>query len=209
MVARPAGLLRLRVHVYCLLDLFTPKGCFMKMLWLCALALAWTCGARAADDDAATKIKLTVGQMAPDFSIPSTAGGNATLADYNGDWLVLCFYAKSFTPGPAKEVAALRDDYARITKMGAVVLCASRDELETQKKFKTENKLPFELLADTEKTLATAYDVIGFGGLYQRRSFLIDPKGKIAHIFYGVTVNKHGEEVVDALRKIQAEAAGP
>ncbi|MCE9613583.1 MAG: peroxiredoxin [Lentisphaerae bacterium] len=143
---------------------------------------------------------------APGFEAVSTGGGKATLADYRGKWLVLYFYPKSFTTGCTKEACSLRDGHQKLADMGAAILGVSRDDLATQQKFKAEYQLPFELLADTDKAMAKAYGVIGFGGLYQRRTFLIDPAGKLAHIFYGVTVNIHDEEVVDELRKLQAEA---
>lgn len=185
--------------------------CRMALMLVC-LGSGWTLAARAADapapGKAEAKTRLTEGQPAPAFSLASTDGKTASPADYKGRWLLLFFYAKSFTPGPEKEVASLRGGYPQLQKMGVEVLGVSRDDLATQKRFKTENQLPFELLSDPDKTAAQAYQVLGLGGLYQRRSFLIDPKGRIAHIFYGVTVNKHAEEVVDALRKLQAEAEG-
>lgn len=163
--------------------------------------LAWL--GLAGGAQAASKNQLQVGQAAPDFAAPSTGGGTAKLSDYQGKWLVLYFYPKAFTPGCTKEACSLRDGYEKLGKRGAVVLGVSRDDLETQKKFKAENNLPFELLSDTDKKIATVYDVLGFGGFYQRRTVLIDPDGKIAHIFYGVSPAQHAEEVNDELRKLQ------
>lgn len=147
--------------------------------------------------------KLQTGQEAPAFSLPSTAGTTATLADYSGKWLVVFFYSKAFTPQCTKEVCAVRDWSAKLATLGAVVVGISRDDTDTQKKFKEEQRLPYELLSDPDRAAARAYDVLGFGNIYQRRSFIIDPNGRIAHIFYSVNINEHGEEIFDRLRKLQ------
>jgi thioredoxin-dependent peroxiredoxin len=156
---------------------------------------------------ATNQVRLAEGQLAPAFSLAST-GGTASLAGSNGQWQVLCFYVKASTPPAVKELSALRDRYADIQKLQATVLGVSRDDVAALKTFKQECQLPFELASDPDKAVAKAYGILGFGGLYQRRSFLIDPKGRIAHVFYGVTINKHGDEIIDALRKCQADAAG-
>lgn len=153
---------------------------------------------------AASKLQLQIGQPAPDFKAMST-GGEVQLSDFKGKWLVLYFYPKSFSGACTKQACALRDNVPRLDKLDAEVLGASRDDMETQKKFKAEHKLPFELIADIEKTVAKSYDVIGFAGLYQRRTVIIDPDGKVAHVFYVIDVNKHGEEVSDRLRKLQGK----
>ena len=94
-----------------------------------------------------------VGQPAPDFKVQGT-GGEVTLAGLKGKWVVLYFYPKSFTPGCTKESCSLRDGHDQLAGLNAVVLGASIDDLETQRKFKAEHKLPFELLADADKSLA-------------------------------------------------------
>lgn len=148
-----------------------------------------------------------VGQPAPDFKVQGT-GGEVSLAALKGRWVVLYFYPKSFTPGCTKESCSLRDGHEALAGLNAVVLGASLDELETQRKFKAEHKLPFELLADTNKSLARAYDVLAPLGLFAvRRTFIIDPAGKIAHVFESVSVASHAEDVKAELARLQSPAA--
>jgi len=147
-----------------------------------------------------------VGQPAPDFKAQGT-GGEVTLAGLKGKWVVLYFYPKSFTPGCTKESCSLRDGHEGLTGLNAVVLGASIDDLETQKKFKAEYKLPFDLLADSDKSLARAFDVLAPLGLFAaRRTFILDPAGAIAHVFDSVSVGTHADDVKAELTRLQAAA---
>jgi peroxiredoxin Q/BCP len=147
---------------------------------------------------------LEAGQPAPEFEAPSTGGKPVRLADLKGSWVVLYFYPKAFTPGCTKESCSLRDGYGAIQGKGAVILGVSTDSLETQQKFKKEHNLPFDLLSDADKVVSKAYDALGFGGfMSQRKTFLIDPEGKIAHVFGSVSVGSHDEEVLAELEKLQ------
>ena len=156
---------------------------------VCAVALAVT--GRAAE----------AGKPAPDFTAQSTKG-EVKLADYKGKWLALYFYPKSFTPGCTKESCSLRDGFEDLKKAGVEILGVSLDDVEKQKKFKAEYKLPFELIADTDKKVAKAYDALMVGGLMAKRlTFLIDPEGNLAKIVDGVDTADHDGQV---LKEIEA-----
>lgn len=147
---------------------------------------------------------VTVGEAAPDFRAASTSGPEASLADYAGSWLVLYFYPKSFTPGCTAEACSLRDGFADIQALGARILGVSVDSIETQRKFKAEHRLPFELLADRDGAVARAYGVLRLGGFVSKRvTFLISPEGRIARIIEDVTTGDHDAQVAEALRALQ------
>ena len=98
----------------------------------------------------------------------------------------------------------LRDSHDEIQKIGATIIGVSVDDIATQKRFKAENKLPFELLSDSDKKVSRAFGVLNSEGTYsQRKTFIVDKDGKIAHIFDKVNVNKHNEEVKEVLNKLQ------
>jgi len=87
-----------------------------------------------------------------------------------------------------------------------VVLGISPDTPQAQKKFKQKYDLPFTLLADTDKKVAKAFDVIKEKNMYgkkvmgiERTTFLIGPDGKLAHIFPKVKAEGHAEEVLATL----------
>ena len=166
------------------------------MNWKVIVATSWVLGT--------TALAAQVGQPAPDFKAQGT-GGEVSLAGLKGKWVVLYFYPKSFTPGCTKESCSLRDGHQDLAGLNAVVLGVSIDDLETQRKFKAEHKLPFELLADTDKAVSKAYDVLAPMGLFAvRRTFIIDPKGTVAHVFESVSVTTHADDVKAELARLRA-----
>ncbi len=88
-----------------------------------------------------------------------------------------------------------------------MILGVSADNPEKQKKFKEKYSLPFTLLADVDKKVCEAYDVIKEKNMYgkttlgiERTTFLIGPDGKIKHVFHKVKADGHAEEVLEALK---------
>ena len=81
--------------------------------------------------------------------------------------------------------------------------------MESHRKFKAKLKLPFTLLADEDHAIAEKYGVWveknTFGvkrmGI-ARTTFVIDPEGKIAHVFEKVDPNGHGEAVAKSLAEV-------
>lgn len=149
---------------------------------------------------------LQVGDPAPDATVPSTDAKARRLSDLKGSWVVLYFYPKSFTPGCTAESCSLRDGHEALRKLGAVVLGVSVDALETQQNFKAKYSLPFELVSDSSKQMSKAFDTLGVGGLVaQRKTFIINPEGKIAYVFDKVDTGGHDKEVAAVLQKLQHE----
>ncbi|MBN1204947.1 MAG: thioredoxin-dependent thiol peroxidase [Myxococcaceae bacterium] len=147
-----------------------------------------------------------VGAQAPDFQLPDHSGNTVSLSQLAGKNVVLYFYPKDDTPGCTVEACNFRDEHSALEKAGAVVLGVSPDNTKSHQKFATKFSLPFPLLADTEHKVADAYGVWGEKSLYGRKflgitraTFLIDPQGRVKHVWPKVKVTGHVNEVLSVL----------
>jgi peroxiredoxin Q/BCP len=150
------------------------------------------------------QIKVKVGDTAPDFEGPTAYGTRLSLKDFIGKKnVVLYFYPKDDTPGCTKEACSFRDNLQPIRLMGTEILGVSLDSQASHKKFAKKYGLNFPLISDEGKQIATAYGVLkDTRASTNRVTFIIDKKGKIAHIFPKIDVTKHTEEVVAALKDL-------
>ena len=81
----------------------------------------------------------------------------------------------------------------------------SVDDAELNKKFATEHDADFPILSDPEKTVATAYGVLGKSGLASRWTFYIGPDGKILLIDKMVRAGSAGEDLAAKLEELAAK----
>ena len=148
-----------------------------------------------------------VGEAAPTFRLQDQNGHWRTPADFHGHWLVMYFYPKDFTPGCTTEVCTFRDDISKLRKAGAEVVGVSLDDVKSHAEFAAKYHVPFPLLADADRTVATSYGVLAehMGMHYAKRStFLIDPWGKIAKIYVDVDPEKNSVQVMSDLAALKA-----
>lgn len=148
------------------------------------------------------KMKLKAGDTAPDFCLPDKDDKQVCLKDYAGSWVVLYFYPKDQTPGCTKEACEFTERLGDFVRMDATVLGVSTDSTASHRKFAEKHKLSIELLSDPK------HETIGAYGAWQpkefmgrefmgtvRSTFIIDPKGRIAHIWPSVKPWGHASEV--------------
>ncbi len=148
---------------------------------------------------------LEEGKKAPDFTAKDQNGNKVKLSDHKGKRVVLYFYPKDDTPGCTKQACSLRDGFAQLMKEKITVLGVSIDDEKSHQKFIAKYDLPFDLIADTDKTIVEKYGVWGEKSMYGkkymgtlRKTFLIDEDGNIVKIFDKVKVGEHADEVLAA-----------
>lgn len=144
---------------------------------------------------------------APDFTLLGTDGKRHSLKDYKGRWVVLYFYPKDDTPGCTIEACSLRDARDDLAELGADIVGISRDDPSSHEKFKAKHSLNFTLLTDSEATTIRDYGAWGkkmFGneGIL-RKTFIINPAGKVVKVYGRVTPQGHGDQVIKDLRALQ------
>lgn len=148
-------------------------------------------------------IMLQPGSTAPDFTVKDQGGNPVSLHDFKGKKVALYFYPKDNTLTCTEQACNLRDNMAALRKKGITVLGVSTDSERKHQNFIKKYSLPFPLLADTEHKLVEAYGVWGektlFGRKYMgihRVTFLIDEKGKIAHVINKVDADDHAAQIL-------------
>ena len=149
------------------------------------------------------------GKKAPAFKLKNQDGKTVSLGDFKGKNVVLYFYPKDNTSGCTKEACSFRDKFPTFKKAKAVILGVSADSVESHKKFAEKYDLPFDLLSDEDKSVLEKYGVWKEKSMYgrkymgvERSTFIIDKKGKIKKIFRKVKVDKHNDEVMNAIKEI-------
>lgn len=128
-------------------------------------------------------MSLKVGEQAPEFSLPSTGETPFALSEKRGQMFVLYFYPKDFTSVCTKEACSFRDNFAHLRELSIPVFGVSKDDLDTHKRFKAEHDLPFDLLADTDGSVAKLFKArVPLLGVTKRITYLIDADLKIAAV---------------------------
>ena len=145
------------------------------------------------------------GSDAPGFTLPSQDGTPVSLKDLRGKWVVLYFYPKDGTSGCTLEAHNFQRDLPGYEARNAVIVGVSVDTTGSHKEFCAKQGLTFKLLSDDQKKVSAEYgsldSILGYK-IAARNTFLIDPQGKIAQVWTGVSPSKHSAEVLSALSAV-------
>lgn len=157
---------------------------------------------------------LTVGKIAPFFSLPDQTGAVHSLSEYKGQWVVLYFYPKDNTPGCTIEAIEFTAKIKSFEKLEAIVLGVSPDSPKSHCNFIEKQNLKILLLSDSEKTTLKDYGAFGKKMMYGkevegiiRSTALIDPEGKIAFHWSRVKAEGHAGEVLEKLKELKSRQA--
>ena len=139
---------------------------------------------------AAAETAVNVGDAAPDFTLPSTHGGEVKLSDFQGKKnVVLAFYPAAFTGGCTKEMQGYQFNLDKFEGSDTVVFGMSTDNTPSQRKFSEELGVAFAMLSDFKtREVSKAYGVLNEErGVANRATFVIDKAGKIQHVEEGAS----------------------
>ena len=143
------------------------------------------------------------GQPAPDFAAPDQHGNLISLSSLRGKKVALYFYPKDDTPGCTAQACNLRDLQVELTAHNVQVVGVSIDTAASHQKFALKYELPFPLLPDPDKAIATAYGVWqekkNYGKTYMgivRTTFLIDENGLIERVIKRPDTKEHTAQLL-------------
>ena len=154
-------------------------------------------------------MSVSVGEKAPDFTMPTDGNGSVSLSKLRGKPVVLYFYPKDDTSGCTAEACGFRDTFPDYGKTGAAVIGVSRDSVASHDKFKKKHDLPFTLASDQDGKVTEKYGVWIEKSMYGRKymgidrsTFLIDKDGVVRNIWHKVKVPGHVAEVLKAAKAL-------
>jgi thioredoxin-dependent peroxiredoxin len=142
--------------------------------------------------------RLTPGDTAPDFSLPTDTGETLSLKELRGRRVVLYAYPAAMTPGCTKQACDFRDSLASLQAAGYEVVGISPDKPAKLAQFRERDALTFPLVSDQDKSVLTAYGAFGEKQLYGktvtgviRSTFVLDEEGRVERALYNVKATGH------------------
>lgn len=154
---------------------------------------------------------MKIGDNAPGFSLKNQDDETVSLQQFTGKWVVLYFYPKDNTSGctvEAQEFTAFKETFDH---MDAVILGVSPDSVKSHVNFIDKQELGITLLSDPGhqviETCGAWQLKKNYGREYygvQRTTLLIDPQGKIAHVWPKVKAKGHAQAVKAKLEELRA-----
>lgn len=151
-------------------------------------------------------MSLSVGDRAPDFTLPGTNDTTHSLSEYTGSPLVLVFYPGDDTPVCTRQLNSYNDGLERFTELDAQVVGISAQSVDSHDTFADKHGFSFPLLADVDKEVAGRYGTLGPLGFPRRSVFIIDAEGivRYAHRAIAGLTFRPVSELVAELEKLRS-----
>jgi thioredoxin-dependent peroxiredoxin len=142
--------------------------------------------------------RLTVGDLAPDFTLPTADGGSLTLSGLRGRRVVVFFFPAAMTPGCTKEACDFRDSYASLEAAGYTVVGVSPDPVPRLAEFAEKASLTYPLASDVDREVLRSWGAFGEKKLYGkvvegviRSTVVVGPEGVVELAQYNVRATGH------------------
>ena len=146
------------------------------------------------------------GELAPDFTVGSTAGAPVALSSYRGTKSVLlAFFPLAFTSVCTAELCDFSADFDQFAGRDVEVLPISVDSVPTLREFKNKYGMKVTLLSDFKRDVSRAYGVLLPEKFHSTRAyFLIGKDGRIAwrHVERSSGEKRANAEVLAEIAKL-------
>ncbi len=153
---------------------------------------------------------ITVGSVAPDFTLLDQDGAALSASELRGRWVVLYFYPRDDTPGCTIEACEFTAELDGFARLDADVLGCSPDVPSAHQKFIAKHGLGLRLLSDPDHAMLAAYGAWGEKNMYGkvvlgviRSTVIVDPEGRVAHRWAKVAVKGHAAAVRSKLAELR------
>jgi peroxiredoxin (alkyl hydroperoxide reductase subunit C) len=155
-----------------------------------------------------SKLRVEVGDPAPEFRLPAVSGGEISLSQYRGDRnVVLSFVPAAWTPVCSDQWPGYNIAKDFFEKNDAVLLGITVDNIPTLYSWtKQMGKLWFPVLSDfwPHGAVAKRYGVLRSSGVTERAIFVIDKRGIIRYIdVHDINLRPRLEVLVKELQKLE------
>ena len=142
--------------------------------------------------------RLSPGDAAPDFTLPTDNGDQLTLSGLRGRKVVLYAYPAAMTPGCTTQACDFRDSLGSLQAAGYEVIGISPDKPTKLAKFREHDAITFPLVSDEDRSVLTTYGAYGEKQMYGktvtgviRSTFVIDEDGNVERALYNVKATGH------------------
>lgn len=141
------------------------------------------------------KKKSLIGQQAPDFTAPALLGGGTMVEHFNlykytkGQSAVLFFYPEDFNFTCPSELLMLNRELNAFNRRATRIIAISTDTIHTHLAWKElppekdgVSDINYPLVADEDKSICNAYEVLSPKGIAHRATVIIDEDKIVRHI---------------------------
>ncbi len=142
--------------------------------------------------------RLSPGDAAPDFTLPTDSGEVVTLSALRGQKVIVYFYPAAMTPGCTTQACDFSESLESLQAQGYAVLGVSPDAPERLARFRERDGLSITLLSDSDKQVMTAWGAFGekknYGKIVQgviRSTVVLDEDGVVRLAHYNVRATGH------------------
>jgi peroxiredoxin len=148
----------------------------------------------------------SLGVLAPDFALPSTAGGELTLSSFRGkSSVLLAFFPLAFTSVCTTELCDFSQGFSEFAGLDATILGISVDSIPTLKEFRAKNGITVDLLSDFKREVSRRYGVLMEDKFHSRRAyFIVDREGVLrwSHVEDETRHKRENAELIAELARL-------
>jgi mycoredoxin-dependent peroxiredoxin len=146
----------------------------------------------------------SVGSVAPDFTLPSTSGGEVKLSGLRGKNVLLAFFPLAFTRVCTTELCAFTEDLEAFRGASTEVLPISVDSIPTLREFKAKERISVDLLSDFKRDVSRRYGTLLEDKFHSNRAYILIDRDGMVRWTFAEEATRNRRENAELLERIRA-----